>query len=78
MQRNSYAAFVDGLSKSIAQLKVGHGLDRAKRVGSSFQNRLTEKFAQLELVGEVRGVGLLGAMEFVAERQTKRRFRFAA
>lgn len=27
-----------------------------------------------KLLGEVRGVGLLGAVEFVADRQTKRRF----
>ncbi|KWV58282.1 hypothetical protein AS156_36440 [Bradyrhizobium macuxiense] len=48
--------------------------DRARTVGSHFQNRLKERFAQLEIVGEVRGVGLLGAIEFVADRQTKRRF----
>ncbi|MBB4423938.1 L-2,4-diaminobutyrate transaminase [Bradyrhizobium sp. CIR48] len=48
--------------------------DRAKTVGAHFQKRLKEKFAQLEMVGEVRGVGLLGAVEFVADRQAKRRF----
>lgn len=48
--------------------------DRARTVGSHFQKRLKERFAQLEIVGEVRGVGLLGAIEFVADRQTKRRF----
>ncbi|MDF0498655.1 aminotransferase [Bradyrhizobium yuanmingense] len=48
--------------------------DRAKVVGSHFMKRLNERFAQLEIVGEVRGVGLLGAVEFVADRQTKRRF----
>lgn len=48
--------------------------DRARIVGSHFQKRLNERFAQLEIVGEVRGVGLLGAIEFVADRQTKRRF----
>ncbi|WP_407185348.1 aminotransferase [Bradyrhizobium centrosematis] len=48
--------------------------NRAKTVGSHFQKRLMERFAQLEIVGEVRGVGLLGAIEFVADRQTKRRF----
>lgn len=47
---------------------------RARTVGSHFQKRLKERFAQLEIVGEVRGVGLLGAIEFVADRQTKRRF----
>ncbi|MCK1419461.1 MULTISPECIES: aminotransferase [unclassified Bradyrhizobium] len=48
--------------------------ERARIVGSHFQRRLKERFAQLEIVGEVRGVGLLGAIEFVADRQTKRRF----
>ncbi|WGR72971.1 MULTISPECIES: aminotransferase [unclassified Bradyrhizobium] len=47
---------------------------RARTVGLHFQKRLKERFAQLEIVGEVRGVGLLGAIEFVADRQTKRRF----
>lgn len=48
--------------------------DRARTVGAHFQKRLKERFAQLEIVGEVRGVGLLGAVEFVADRPTKRRF----
>ncbi|MGY4230125.1 L-2,4-diaminobutyrate transaminase [Bradyrhizobium sp. USDA 4503] len=48
--------------------------DRARIVGSHFQKRLKDQFSQLEIVGEVRGVGLLGAIEFVADRQTKRRF----
>jgi L-2,4-diaminobutyrate transaminase len=48
--------------------------ERARTVGAHFQKRLKERFAQLEIVGEVRGVGLLGAVEFVADRQTKRRF----
>lgn len=48
--------------------------ERARIVGSHFNKRLRERFAQLEIVGEVRGVGLLGAVEFVADRQTKQRF----
>lgn len=48
--------------------------DRARTVGMHFMKRLKERFAQLEIVGEVRGVGLLGAVEFVGDRQTKRRF----
>lgn len=48
--------------------------DRARTVGAHFQSRLKERFSQLENVGEVRGVGLLGAVEFVADRQAKRRF----
>lgn len=48
--------------------------ERARIIGAHFHKRLKERFAQLEIVGEVRGVGLLGAIEFVADRQTKRRF----
>lgn len=48
--------------------------ERARIVGAHFHKRLKERFAQLEIVGEVRGVGLLGAVEFVADRQTKKRF----
>jgi L-2,4-diaminobutyrate transaminase len=48
--------------------------DRARIVGGHLQRRLKERFSQLEIVGEARGVGLLGAVEFVADRQTKRRF----
>jgi L-2,4-diaminobutyrate transaminase len=48
--------------------------ERARTVGAHFLKRLKERFAQLEIVGEVRGVGLLGAVEFVADRHTKRRF----
>ena len=35
---------------------------------------LKAKFAQLPIVGEVRGVGLMGAIEFVADREKKTRF----
>jgi L-2,4-diaminobutyrate transaminase len=31
-------------------------------------------FAQLPIVGEVRGVGMLAAIEFVVDREKKRRF----
>lgn len=48
--------------------------ERSRIVGAHLQKRLTERFAQLDIVGEVRGVGLLGAVEFVADRQTKQRF----
>ena len=48
--------------------------DRARIVGAHLQKRLKERFAQLETVGDVRGVGLLGAVEFVADRQIRRRF----
>lgn len=46
----------------------------AKAVGTYFQEQLKAKFAQLPIVGEVRGVGLMGAIEFVADREKKARF----
>ncbi|SIT56069.1 Uncharacterized aminotransferase y4uB [Mesorhizobium prunaredense] len=46
----------------------------ARDVGAFFQAQLQEKFAQLPIVGEVRGVGLMAAIEFVADRGKKKRF----
>ncbi|RWJ38942.1 aspartate aminotransferase family protein [Mesorhizobium sp.] len=46
----------------------------AREVGAFFQGQLNEKFAQLPIVGEVRGVGLMGAIEFVADRHNRKRF----
>ncbi|AGS25339.1 aspartate aminotransferase family protein [Rhizobium etli] len=46
----------------------------AREVGGYFQAQLKEKFTQLPIVGEVRGVGLMGAIEFVANRENKTRF----
>jgi L-2,4-diaminobutyrate transaminase len=47
---------------------------KARDVGGYFQDRLKATFAQLPIVGEVRGVGMLGALEFVADRAAKTRF----
>jgi L-2,4-diaminobutyrate transaminase len=46
----------------------------AQQVGEYFQKRLTSTFAQMSIVGEVRGVGLMGAIEFVADRERKTQF----
>ncbi|RWP73727.1 aspartate aminotransferase family protein [Mesorhizobium sp.] len=46
----------------------------ARDVGAFFQAQLQEMFAQLPIVGEVRGVGLMAAIEFVADRGKKKRF----
>lgn len=46
----------------------------AREVGAYFQGQLKARFAQLPIVGEVRGVGLMGAVEFVGERESKKRF----
>src|SRR5262245_53238818 len=46
----------------------------AARSGAYLQKRMQAAFAQLPIVGEVRGVGMLAAIEFVADRGSKRRF----
>ncbi|MGE0255185.1 MAG: aspartate aminotransferase family protein [Alphaproteobacteria bacterium] len=52
---------------------IGH----IRRVAPVFQAGL-RKFADHPLVGEVRGVGLVGAVELVADKKTKRQFDPAA
>lgn len=46
----------------------------AATAGAYFQKQLKAKFAQFPIVGEVRGVGLMGAIEFVADREKKLAF----
>ncbi len=46
----------------------------AAEAGRHLQKRMQAVFAQLPIVGEVRGVGMLCAIEFVADRARKRRF----
>ena len=48
---------------------VGH----VQKVAPHFQSRLRQ-FAEHPLVGDTRGVGLIGAIELVAEKTTKRAF----
>jgi L-2,4-diaminobutyrate transaminase len=47
---------------------------KARETGAYLQSRMKATFAQLPIVGEVRGVGMLAAIEFVADREKKRRF----
>lgn len=57
------------------QLLENEGIvDHARDTGAYFQRRLRDTFAQLPFVGEVRGVGMLGAIEFVADTDAKARF----
>lgn len=47
---------------------------QARHTGAYMQQRMRSVFAQLPIVGEVRGVGMLTAIEFVADREKKVRF----
>jgi 4-aminobutyrate---pyruvate transaminase len=49
-------------------------LDHVRQVGTYMQSELRRRFADHPLVGEVRGVGLLGALEMVEDKATHRNF----
>ncbi len=49
-------------------------VNHARDTGAYFQQRLRHTFAQMPHVGEVRGVGMLGAIEFVADVEKRTRF----
>jgi L-2,4-diaminobutyrate transaminase len=51
-----------------------HLADKARDTGAYLLQQLRERFERLPIVGEVRGVGMLAAVEFVAEPASKRRF----
>jgi len=60
-----------------ANLDIVDGEDlagNARDTGAYFQKRLHEAFDDHPMVGEVRGVGLLAALEFVADKTQKERF----
>jgi 4-aminobutyrate---pyruvate transaminase len=48
--------------------------DHARTVGAHMQAELRRRFEGHELVGEVRGVGLIGAVELVADKAAHRNF----
>ncbi len=52
---------------------IGH----VRTVAPAMQNGLRERFAGHPLVGEVRGVGLIGAVQLVADKETREPFEAA-
>lgn len=73
----TYSGHPLGAAAAMATLDIVEAEDlagNAARTGAHFQAKLREAFAEHPLVGEVRGVGLLGAVEFVADRAGKQRF----
>jgi len=49
-------------------------VDHVRTVGPHLQSELRRRFAGHELVGEVRGMGMIGALELVADREARRNF----
>ena len=49
-------------------------VDHVRTVGSHLQSELRQRFSNHELIGEVRGVGMIGAIELVEDREARRNF----
>ncbi len=68
----TYTAHPVAAAAGLANLDLLEGerlVDRAGELGRTLQARLHATFDELPIVGEVRGRGLLGAVEFVASRE---------
>ena len=73
----TYSAHPCGAAAALANLAIIEREDltgNAARTGGYLQRRMTETFGDHPIVGEVRGEGLLAALEFVADPATKTRF----
>lgn len=73
----TYSAHPIAAAAGLANLDIVTREDlpgNARDTGAYFQQRLIETFASHPMVGEVRGVGLMAAIEFVADRHKKQRF----
>jgi putrescine aminotransferase len=60
--------------KNIQIIEEGGLVPRVKEFGTPTLAKMLAKFKDHPLVGEVRSVGLLGAIELVADKRTRRRF----
>ena len=68
----TYTSHPIGCAVAIANLDLLEGgiLEHAREVGPYFQERL-KTLEELPLVGEVRGAGLMGCVECVADRESR-------
>ncbi len=70
----TYSAHPICVAAGLANLKVleeENMLENVKTVGAYFQAQLRDAFSDHPMIGEVRGVGLLGAIEFVADKNSR-------
>jgi len=73
----TYSAHPIGAAAAMANLDIIEKEDlvgNAKKVGAHMQAQLRARFGDHPLVGEVRGVGLVAAVELVKDRQRKEKF----
>ena len=70
----TYSAHPIGAAAGLANLKLIESenmLANVKSTGSYFQTKLRDAFTDHPMVGEVRGDGMLAAIEFVADKDNK-------
>ena len=73
---NTYAGHATAAAAAVANLRIIQREklpENARTVGNHLLERL-RKLARHEVVGDVRGVGLLARVELVADRKTRRQF----
>ncbi len=73
----TYSAHPLGAAAGLANLDILLREDltgNARTTGAYFQQRMRETFSEHPLVGEARGVGLLAALEFVADKPQRQFF----
>ncbi len=73
----TYTAHPVAAAAALANLDLIEGerlVEQARTRGAQLQTRLHEAFDGMPIVGEVRGRGLIGAVEFVEERSPLRAF----
>src|SRR5581483_3417931 len=71
---NTYGGNVLATTAGLATLDVLQGeklVEHSARVGEHLHKRLRELQQKREVIGDVRGLGLMQAMEFVKDRRTK-------
>lgn len=78
MERSStFAAHPEALAAAaevLDMLKVDRVIENARICGALLRQKLTELTSGFETIGEVRGIGLMAAVEFVKDKESKRPF----
>jgi 4-aminobutyrate--pyruvate transaminase len=73
----TYSGHPVAAAVAVETLKIYDEMDigeHVRRVGPHLQSGLRQRFAAHPLVGEVRGLGLIGAIELVADKETHANF----
>ncbi|TCJ16779.1 4-aminobutyrate--2-oxoglutarate transaminase [Rubrobacter taiwanensis] len=55
----------------LERFESGELLERSERIGETVRRRFGELAGEVEMIGDVRGLGAMSAVEFVRDRETK-------